>query len=455
MPPKRAPKRRKQKRKQQPRSGWPYAVPLGLAAAVGGIAYALWPKRVAPTKQAQNKQGSKPNLKKQMPKPVLKKQMPKPVVKKQMPKPVVKKQLPQPNLTKQVRKPIQVTAISTLENTRAAQSRQQQDTNNAAFLQRQRELTDLLEHTPTYLPRMHSPEAFARFQQRVIACRPHILRNIFPKEANTPAAQKIMTEILDHMTFVTYPEFMQAMTDTCQHVAPLLQAAPYSLLISSPDKSNTWLANIAFDMLPRPYSICQVALPDTVMHDVQASLARGVRRFVYADDGLFSGEQVISFVTRLSNLLKRLKIQGVSLFLCIPFMTERGQNKVLRSHSHTTPYLTVIISHHRHIPTVNDVIDDRTNGILRTNTQWFNLCAGGNSVCGLLVFEHKVPDSISLPYVLRTCFIPTTNYANSVNNDAKKVLPHLTPYKKPEQYADTFPKVRSRLSSALFNHLWR
>ena len=296
-------------------------------------------------------------------------------------------------------------------------------------MERQAYLSDALGHTPTYAPRMHDPSLKAIFDQNKTVC-PALLTAMFPDRAGDPVVAAIAEDITANLTFVSYPDFLDSLRQTCLDAGRLLGQEPYAMHLGEEKKSNAWLANLAWDWLPRPHVLCQGYT------EREAALAMGVRRFLYVDDGCYSGDQADRFLAQFRDT----DVVGLRVVICIPYMTPRGQLLI----SNNIYNVATDIAKHRAIPTIRDTIGRfEAAGVPRVLVgSWCHPAWA----CGLLFFEHKVPDSRSLPKQLRPCILKqvTTQDELHADRNARVVLPHLAPYKRPAEYADTFPATTGR-----------
>ncbi|KAF6250489.1 hypothetical protein COO60DRAFT_1465407 [Scenedesmus sp. NREL 46B-D3] len=146
---------------------------------------------------------------------------------------------------------------------------------------------------------------------------------------------------------------------------------------------------------------------------------RGVTSFAYFDDASYTGVQLLimcsAFLKALTghqNASLRLPGPHIHLYLCIPFSTTHAKDKVTAWSRDAAPWLHV----HMYDKPVKLHMAEEVTG-------HSNLCNYG-AACTFAVFEHKLPDLVSLARVLHGILEP---------------LPHNSAYKRPGAYADSTP----------------
>lgn len=302
------------------------------------------------------------------------------------------------------------------------------------------ECSDILLNTPTYAPRMHVQELTSKFQQRRAACygqavrrltgtnraRAHIsdvLSWVVSHVVSPP--KSLLMQAIEHMRYITYPELLRGLQTCCTDITSALGSRDYTLLITRPDKSNTWIANLVWDMLPIPHSICRV-------DSVEVVLDLGIRHLVLCDDAVYSGTQLFLYLSDIHRACRRTGTKGVTIYLCIPFMTTQGRNKIIKAN--TKGYFTVLTTTHQLIECAQDwLAHDWPQPLSMTDKRLLDK--------PLTIFEHKVPDAMSFPDILRPCVYDIHTDDNSLNESIENrvAFPHQTPYKHSQEYADTFP----------------
>ena len=205
---------------------------------------------------------------------------------------------------------------------------------------------------PTYAPRMHTPELAAKFQQRRSACysqavarlartdraRAHvsdILQWVVSHVVSPP--KSLLVQAIEHLRYITYPELLRDLQTCCTDITGALGARDYTLLITVPHKSNTWIANLVWDMLPLPHSICY-------LDSVEAVLSSGIRHLVLCDDATYSGTQLMLYLSDIHRACRRTGTKGITIFLCIPFMTSKAQNNLMKRNA--GGYFTIVVTSH-------------------------------------------------------------------------------------------------------------
>ena len=281
--------------------------------------------------------------------------------------------------------------------------------------------------------------------------RPKIItRTQAHKDQDTQIARSL-AKVLDS-AYVTLPEFLSVLR---RHLLELSKtmAGPYYMAVQSMGKkipkSSAWLAPMVNEALHNRHAV-QGYLEYDVEDDsitirdssgpfggTQWPVGAG-RNIIYVDDGVYSGRQLREFVATLIGFLWRAAKKNsktgkptrgrgqTHVWIVIPYRTRTGQ--ALLSDLQQGKFIDdpedyrFIFGLGANVPTQGDMADimdfakrelaihivnldkyekipDTREVLAKTGVE--KVLKGGNMGSGLLVFEHKVPDSMSFPRALR------------------------------------------------------
>ncbi len=248
--------------------------------------------------------------------------------------------------------------------------------------------------------------------------------------------------------YVSLPDFLKVFRRHLQELSKAMTGS-YYMTVHSIDKkipkSSAWLAPLVNEALQNRHAL-QGYLESDIMNDsitiTNISNNRtsnstdnkwpvgAGRNIVYADDGIYSGRQLREFVATLIGFLwraaRKKAIRGrekTHMWIVIPYRTSKSQALLSDLHqgrfidnledlelyisgfgANRTPIKEVLEFAEKElvIHVVNldkyEKIPDTREVFEKTGVKRVMKSAGGGS--GLLVFEHKVPDSLSFPRAL-------------------------------------------------------
>jgi|APGre2960657404_1045060.scaffolds.fasta_scaffold09156_3 hypothetical protein len=256
---------------------------------------------------------------------------------------------------------------------------------------------------------------------------------------------KIVVETLESLHIFTNKDLMAQLIKGVKWVNKGVGSRPWALLTEAltkedTQKSSEWVASLAWnDLANKPYCVSDMTL-DENKNMTKYIYEKGVRDFVIFDDGAYSGAQKASsiFVDTWKELLAFDPNASFNIFVVIPFYTKVALDKFRNSANfHSKFNLDIVMenkearctiyrdtSMNRYVyiwkggvemPSTLEIINQKTQETLiplnqnavkmsqdLSRTIFETIFKGGAS---LTIFEHKVPDALSLPSPIGQVFM--------------------------------------------------
>ena len=315
--------------------------------------------------------------------------------------------------------------------------------------QEQRDIAAALSETPTYSSQMHNPEAKVIINTSIQRCdmSNDVARERLSSEMQTLVASH-MNMLARQLSFVTYPEFMHQFAKSCEWFNQQVSGRRFALMVDAPQKSSTWLANIAWELLAAaPYCFLTHRMYFHNIGDlVNLILPTDI---VYFDDAGYSGTQLAERIVALNQALEGSAVK-MTLYLCVPYLSPRAKERILKAAAASFWLRVVMYPQHQVISNIRDIAEMIGLNWMPTSMPgqfFYNAFQNPIETLTLTFFEHKIPDAVSLPQAFKFC----------IPNDIRNSL-HVEPYKHTESYAYTFPTrartplclLQGRVSASVF-----
>lgn len=269
------------------------------------------------------------------------------------------------------------------------------------------------------------------------------IQNISNTYKNLPNEHisNIIVETLRSLQIFTNKDLVAQLKKGVKWVNEGVSTRPWALLTEALTKADTrksseWIASLAWhELANKPYCVTDMTL-DEGKNMTKYIHEKGIRDFVIFDDGAYSGSQKAAsiFVDTWTELFN----ESFNIFVAIPFYTKVALEKFREAASVDNKFnLNAVIEDkkaqctiyrdiatHRYVyiwkggiemPSTLDVIYQKTQDVLKPLNQFaLNIChelsktifntifKGGAS---LTIFEHKIPDALSLPSPIGQLFM--------------------------------------------------
>lgn len=232
-------------------------------------------------------------------------------------------------------------------------------------------------------------------------------------------AKEVAQAIVDNTRHVTQEEFEAQLKLGVEGFNQTLKPDEKYAIVMQQGKSNEWMAELGFPYLDR--------MPDQ-LYEAGEVVDASIKRYVFFDDGIYSGSQMSGYISTLLSQLRGLGVDmsQVQIDVIAPFVTTHAKSTVNQVLEIGNPHLyegaVINFAPHQIMPTIPEQIKDP--GILSVMS---NMYGGALDSRTLTYFDHKIADQVSTlnnvlqyGYVLdesgndlskNTVFIPQTGAA--------------------------------------------
>lgn len=124
-----------------------------------------------------------------------------------------------------------------------------------------------------------------------------------------------------NLRHVPFNEFRDQLRETTHDFERSVGDDPYALVLPRTKHSEEWVTKIAQNFLKKAPFTHVVGLS----RDALTKVYNKVKHFAVFDDGIYSGEQMISTVNRLSDYLSLFSPRNHTIHIVVPFIKDIGK----------------------------------------------------------------------------------------------------------------------------------
>lgn len=193
------------------------------------------------------------------------------------------------------------------------------------------------------------------------------------------SAREAAQAIIDSTKHYSYGEFKAGLEDAVVSINESLSGREYTI-VTPGGKSNKWVTELAIPTLDH--------LPAEVANQGARDLPG--TRFVFIDDALYSGGQMIKDIDQTLCTLRdhKIKMSAVEIYVVAPFATAKAVNGITEGVASNGA--KIIFSEHTTMPSIAESISSpATQDTLR------QMFGGRLEERTLTFFDHKIPDGRS------------------------------------------------------------
>jgi hypothetical protein len=217
-----------------------------------------------------------------------------------------------------------------------------------------------------------------------------------------PEAQKTARWLVDHITRISLQDFQTELSRLVQTLKQQVPDGPHIVLAPRDSlfkKSELWVAQMAMEYGLKPPE--EIVMAKNIAAYLKSHPE--IRNVLYFDDASYSGDRIR--VNMMGQSINMIRHPDLFYFIIMPYMTQFAVNST-KENLHSTCSHQVRIVNNRRLETINELVSKESQSdqkmLLRAMDEHFDINPDRDSPGSTLTFfEHKVPDWLSFPAIVR------------------------------------------------------
>lgn len=232
--------------------------------------------------------------------------------------------------------------------------------------------------------------------------------------------RKLGKWLFEQLQFISFDQLCKSIETSCKQLEGEIKTTGPYVMMGVKEKSQSWLADIAYRFLPKDNLPTHLAIAETE-DDIYDVMDKNIldHNIMFIDDGIYSGEQLERTLNKLKKVLINLdtslqKTTGHALFFqqqrlvtnIVGYASPQKIQTILQKYSfdHYNVKLQIVCNHH--IPTLGDLVqksslDDREKKLLFDvaigyGDETYEPISSSYLTIPLVSTEWKTPDNLSL-----------------------------------------------------------